>query len=107
MRFAGDMQKEVTVKRGEIDALQTKIHWLEECLDAALRVRADASNSSLADMHARVDRAWFDCYCDGIPDVPVPARACYRTRRACVSGARRWARRWSGGSKIRLGRRAS
>ena len=38
VRFAGDMQKEVTVKRGEIDALQTKIHWLEECLDAALRV---------------------------------------------------------------------
>ena len=38
VRFAGDMQKAVTVKRGEIDMLQTKIRWLEECLDAALKV---------------------------------------------------------------------
>ena len=35
---AGEMQREVTAKRGQLDSLQTKIHWLEECLDAALRV---------------------------------------------------------------------
>ena len=59
VRFAGDMQKEVTVKRGEIDALQTKIHWLEECLDAALRV----SGCQI------VDRACLGCCCDGLADV--------------------------------------
>ena len=36
---AGEMQREVTAKRGQLDSLQTKINWLEECLDAALRVR--------------------------------------------------------------------
>ena len=34
---AGKMQKEMTAKRGELDSLQTKMHWLEECLDAALQ----------------------------------------------------------------------
>lgn len=35
---AGEMQRQVTAKRGQLDSLQTKIRWLEECLDAALRV---------------------------------------------------------------------
>ncbi|XP_072040848.1 uncharacterized protein [Amphiura filiformis] len=35
VRVAESMQKKVTAKRGEIDSLQSKIHWLEECLDAA------------------------------------------------------------------------
>ena len=34
---AGKMQKEMTAKRGQLDSLQTKMHWLEECLDAALQ----------------------------------------------------------------------
>ena len=38
VRVAESMQKKVTAKRGEIDTLQIKIHWLEERLDAALKV---------------------------------------------------------------------
>ena len=37
MKVAGKMQKEVTEKRGQIDSLQTRLRWLEECLDAALK----------------------------------------------------------------------
>lgn len=38
IRVAGKMQKEVTEKRGTIDSLQTRINWLEECLEVALKV---------------------------------------------------------------------
>ncbi|XP_023930948.1 coiled-coil domain-containing protein 158-like, partial [Lingula anatina] len=37
VKYADKMQKEVTAKRGEIDSLRSKVHWLEECLDAALK----------------------------------------------------------------------
>ncbi len=33
------MQKVVTEKRGQIDSLQSKIRWLEECLEASVKVR--------------------------------------------------------------------
>ena len=36
--MAGKMQKEVTEKRSEIDSLHSKIHWLEECMEAAAKV---------------------------------------------------------------------
>jgi len=35
VRVAGAMQQEVTAKRGELDALQNKIHWLTESLKTA------------------------------------------------------------------------
>ncbi|KAL9973691.1 hypothetical protein ACROYT_G020177 [Oculina patagonica] len=35
VRVAGAMQQEVTAKRGELDALQSKIHWLTESLNTA------------------------------------------------------------------------
>lgn len=35
VRVAGAMQQEVTAKRGELDALQNKIHWLTESLNTA------------------------------------------------------------------------
>ena len=38
VKVAGKMQKAVTEKRGEIDSLQSKLRWLEECLEAALKV---------------------------------------------------------------------
>ena len=38
MKVAGKMQKEVTEKRSEIDSLHSKIHWLEECMEAAAKV---------------------------------------------------------------------
>ena len=42
VKVAGKMQKEVTDKRGQIDTLQTRIRWLEECLDAAIKVSIQA-----------------------------------------------------------------
>ena len=38
VKVAGKMQKEVTEKRSEIDSLHSKIHWLEECMEAAAKV---------------------------------------------------------------------
>ncbi|KAJ7371227.1 hypothetical protein OS493_027341 [Desmophyllum pertusum] len=35
VRVAGAMQQEVTAKRGELDTLQNKIHWLTESLNTA------------------------------------------------------------------------
>jgi len=35
------MQKEVTEKRSEIDSLNSKIHWLEECMEAAGKVNRE------------------------------------------------------------------
>ncbi|XP_077984796.1 uncharacterized protein LOC144439383 [Glandiceps talaboti] len=37
VKVAESMQREVTAKRGEIDKLQSKLHWLEERLDAAIK----------------------------------------------------------------------
>jgi hypothetical protein len=39
VEVAGKMQRQVTEKRSQIDTLQTKIHWLEECMDAAVKVK--------------------------------------------------------------------
>ncbi len=39
VKVAGKMQKVVTEKRGQIDSLQSKIRWLEECLETSVKVR--------------------------------------------------------------------
>lgn len=38
VKVADKMQKEVTLKRSEIDSLKTKVRWLEDKLDSLTRV---------------------------------------------------------------------
>jgi hypothetical protein len=38
IKVAGKMQKEVTAKRGQVDALHSKVYWLEECLESSNKV---------------------------------------------------------------------
>ena len=44
------MQKQVTAKRSEIDALMTEIHWLKECVDIARKVMGARIQSLIVGM---------------------------------------------------------
>ena len=38
VKVADKMQRTVTEKRGEIDSLQSRLRWLEECMETANKV---------------------------------------------------------------------
>nr|XP_006821405.1 PREDICTED: coiled-coil domain-containing protein 158-like [Saccoglossus kowalevskii] len=40
VKVAETMQKQVTAKRGQIDSLQTKLRWMEECLETTLKEKS-------------------------------------------------------------------
>ncbi|CAH1267619.1 CCDC158 [Branchiostoma lanceolatum] len=43
---AETIQQEVTDRRSEIDSLKSRLHWLEECLDTAVKEKATLQTSS-------------------------------------------------------------
>ncbi|XP_064637292.1 coiled-coil domain-containing protein 158-like [Lineus longissimus] len=52
IKVAGKMQKEVTAKRGQVDALHSKIYWLEECLESSNKEKKilEEENEKLASL---------------------------------------------------------
>ena len=54
MKVAMGMQKQITAKRGQIDALQSKIQFLEEAMTTANKVSPCAQNEGSQCVHSLI-----------------------------------------------------